>query len=115
GNTSKQQRPSTTRNNNNPKDDAYELFYLQSPNVGLSEDAVQARKERETASLKTLQEKLFIPTLTLPTLRDVQHFLTHDHALYTAHKLVDRGRGSGGGDNGDQEASDQVKKSYGGG
>jgi uncharacterized SAM-binding protein YcdF (DUF218 family) len=99
---SSRQKASRNRDYNNN----YELHYLESPNVGLTDEAVTARKEREAASLKTLQEKI-MPQLT--NLPDVYRFLTHEHALYTAHKLVDRGRGSN-----NNEASEQVKKSYGG-
>jgi uncharacterized SAM-binding protein YcdF (DUF218 family) len=94
---------------NNQSSNQYELFYLDSPNVGLSSEAVHARKEREAASARTVREKL-APTRT--TLKDVYQFLTQDHALYTAQKLVERGRGSAGGD---VQASSTVKESYGAG
>ena len=85
----------------------YELFYLQSPNLGLSEQAVAARREREASSARTVREILAPKYAT--RLQDVYHFLTQDHSLYTAHKLVDRGRG--GGD--DLKASAMVRLSYG--
>ncbi|KAG7338414.1 DUF218 domain containing protein [Nitzschia inconspicua] len=91
------------------KDNAYQLYYLQSPNVGLSDEAIQARRDREAASAKTVREVL-MPRYT--TLGDVYRFLTQDHSLYTAHKLVARGRGI---DTDAKSASEQVKKSYGGG
>lgn len=67
----------------------YHLFFLSSPNVGLTEAAVQARKEREAKSQKTVETKL---APKYQTMKGVFTFLTQDHALYTAHKLVERGR-----------------------
>lgn len=86
---------------------AYDLFYLQSPNVGLTKQAVAARKEREASSARTVRERLAPEHAT--SLRDVYQFLTHDHSLYAAQRLVDRGRG--GGD--DAKASTMVRQSYG--
>jgi uncharacterized SAM-binding protein YcdF (DUF218 family) len=94
----------------NKKQQPYQLFYLQSPNVGLSEEAIVARQEREAASAQTVRDVLKPQYKTLP---DVYRFLTQDHSLYTAHKLVSRGRGETQDDGGG--ASEQVKKSYGGG
>jgi hypothetical protein len=92
-----------SKSNNN-----YQLYYLESPNVGLTPEAVQARRERETASTKTVREKL-IPKYT--SLQAVWRFLTHEHSLYTASKLVDRGRGMGVDA---KKASEIVQQSYGG-
>lgn len=93
-------------------DNMYRLYYLQSPNVGLSDEALQARREREAASAKTVREVL-MPQYT--TMSEVYTFLTQDHALYTAHKLVARGKGATTDNNSINAASEQVKKSYGGG
>ena len=85
--------------------DNYELWYLASPNDGLTEEAVKARQDRESDSLKNIRENL-APQYS--TLKDVWIFLTHEHSLYTAAKLVDRGRGRG-----DSKASPIVQQSYG--
>eukprot|EP00980_Cylindrotheca_fusiformis_P020701 scaffold7738_cov133-Cylindrotheca_fusiformis.AAC.10 len=85
----------------------YTLYYLSSPNIGLSEEAVQARREREVKSEQTVREHL---APTYKTLKDVWGFLNDNHSLYTANKLVQRARGDG-----DASASDMVKQSYGAG
>lgn len=106
-------KPAAAAKNKNKynKSDRYQLYYLQSPNVGLSDEALQARREREVASARTVREVL-MPQYT--TIQEVYTFLTQDHALYTAHKLVARGKGVTTTDN-SNAASEQVKKSYGGG
>jgi len=81
----------------------YELYYLQSPNVGLSEEAVEARREREARSLASVEKF----AESMKTMRDVWSFLNERHDLYTASKLADRARNAG------EDASDLVKKSYG--
>jgi uncharacterized SAM-binding protein YcdF (DUF218 family) len=83
----------------------YRLYFLASPNVGLSADAIKARKEREAKSEMTVREKL-VPKYK--TMKDIWRFLNNDHSLYTAWKLVERAKG-----NGDAKASDMVKRSYG--
>jgi uncharacterized SAM-binding protein YcdF (DUF218 family) len=89
---------------------SYQLYYLQSPNAGLAENVVLARKEREAASTKTLRDVL-MPRYT--NLQDLYYFLTQDHSMYTAHKLVNRGHGTDSKDA--SGVSEQVKTSYGGG
>ncbi len=84
----------------------YEMYYLSSPNVGLSEEAIAARREREEQSAIHVREHL---SKTYTTLSQLWGFLNRDHALYTASKLIERGRGSGN----DPSANDLVKKSYG--
>lgn len=84
----------------------YELYYLSSPNVGLTEDAIAARKEREDQSAKNVRDYL---AKKYTTLSDVWKFLNTDHALYSADKLIHRGQGSMK----DPTANDLVKKSYG--
>ena len=84
----------------------YELYFLSSPNVGLTEEAIAARKEREEQSRKNVQDNLARKYTTLP---DVWKFLNSDHALYSADKLIQRGQGSLI----DPTANDLVKKSYG--
>ena len=84
---------------------AYELHYLVSEDVGLSTEAVEARRERERASLANVRE--YAQTYT--TLAQVYRFLTTQHGLYTATKLIQRASSAS------SEASDLVKKSYGAG
>ncbi|CAJ1952444.1 unnamed protein product [Cylindrotheca closterium] len=83
----------------------YRIHYLASPNVGLSEEAIAARVERERQSEKTVREKL-VPKYK--TLKAVWEFLNHSHSFYTSSKLLDRAKG-----NGDQIPSEAAKKSYG--
>jgi len=81
----------------------YQLHYLSSPNVGLSSNAIEARKEKEAKSLKSVNRF----AATYRSLKDVWRFLNEDHDLYTAHKLVKRGHTKSA------VVSDIVKKSYG--
>jgi hypothetical protein len=108
GTTTDDPKPNKKKGSKTKSQNEYQLLYLESPNVGLSSEAVQARKDREAASAKTVREKI-APTHT--TLKDVYRFLTQDHALYTAHKLVDRGHAAEGGNS--KGASSMVKQSYG--
>ena len=85
---------------------AYHLFYLSPPNTGLTEEAVRARKEREAASQNTV-ETILAPKYK--SMKAVWYFLTREHALYTAHKLVDRGHGDSG-----KQVDESIKLSYGG-
>jgi uncharacterized SAM-binding protein YcdF (DUF218 family) len=94
------------KNGRQKRDDTYELYYLSSQNVGLSEDAINARREREEQSAKNVRENL---AKKYTTMAKVWKFLNSEHSLYTASKLVERGRGSGV----DGGASEMVKKSYG--
>ena len=85
---------------------SYQLYYLAPPNVGLTEEAVQARKAREAKSQKTV-ETILAPKYQ--TMKGVWTFLTQEHALYTASKLVERGRAPANAD----EESKALKESYG--
>ena len=87
--------------------DRYKMHYLASPNVGLSEEAVAARVEKERKSEKTVREKL---APKYKTLKGVWEFLNESHSFYTASKLADRAKGIT-----DETPSEAVKKSYGGG
>ena len=83
----------------------YQLMYLASPDVGLSNQALKARRQHEAKGAKTVREKL-APQHT--TLKQVWEFVTTKHDLYTATKLID----------GATEVSDNdgsLKDSYGGG
>ena len=93
------------RRSNDPN--GYQLYYLSSPNVGLTKDAIQARKEREDASSQNLKTNI-IPKYS-GNLGKVWTFLTHEHALYNAKKLVERGK-----QDSDENVSAEIRKSYGG-
>jgi len=84
----------------------YNLYYLSSPNVGLSSEVIEARRQREEESAKNIRDHL---TKQYTTLADVWAFLTREHSLYTASSLIDRSRGSVK----DAMASDVIKRSYG--
>ena len=84
---------------------AYRLYYLAPPNVGLTEAALQARKEREAKSQRTV-ETILSPKYT--SMKGVWTFLTQEHSLYTAHKLVDRGHGASA-----AQVDESIKWSYG--
>jgi hypothetical protein len=90
-----------------PVSHPYRLYYLQSPNVGLSGDALAARQEKETQSVASVQNL----SQQYPRLGDVWRFLNTHHTLYTASKLVDRAKASPV----DPAVNDLVKRSYGGG
>ena len=62
----------------------YDLYFLATDSTGLSPDAVQARVQKEEASLATVRQL----QTQYPTLRDVYTFLTTNHDLYTASKLA---------------------------
>ena len=66
----------------------YDLSYLASPDVGLSEEAIQARREKEIKSLRSVEAL----AKTYQSLPDVWTFLNEKHDLYTASKLIERGR-----------------------
>ena len=83
----------------------YDMYYLSSPNVGLTKEAITARREREVQSATTLRQMLIPKYKSLP---EIYQFLTESHSLYTASKLVERARGTG-----DGAASNAVKQSYG--
>lgn len=83
---------------------SYQLHYLQSPNDGLEEEALLARKTKETESLQSVHRLAKQYT----SLKQLWGFMNHDHALYTAQKLVERG------ENAPDGPDDLVKKSYGG-
>jgi len=92
------------RDNDN-NDGTYHLMYLSPPNTGLSDTAVQARKEREAKSQRTVETIL---SKKYRSMREVWIFLTKEHSLYSASKLVERGRGSH-----DAQVDESVKASYG--
>ncbi|MGK3752762.1 MAG: uncharacterized SAM-binding protein YcdF (DUF218 family) [Bacillariaceae sp.] len=83
----------------------YELYFLQSPNIGLSSEAITARKQRERQSLVHIDQLVKEKT----TLQQVYQFLTNEHSLYTAQKLINRGAL----DVEEEVVKDNVKLSYG--
>jgi uncharacterized SAM-binding protein YcdF (DUF218 family) len=86
----------------------YELYYLESPNVGMAFEVVAARKEREASSSKSVDYL----SKKHSTLREVYEFLTKKHSLYAASRLVDRGRATAS-DIEKRAVKDSVKRSYG--
>jgi len=86
----------------------YELQYLESPNVGMAFEVVAARKEREASSSKSVDYL----SKKYSTLREVYEFLTKEHSLYAASRLVDRGRATAS-DIEKGAVKDSVKRSYG--
>ena len=97
----------------NNQSNVYQLYYLESPNVGLSNEAIAARKEREMKSLTVVETM----SNTMDTLSGVWRFLNTRHDLYTASKLIERARGGKQDESTDENtypANDMVKKSYGG-
>ena len=86
-------------------DKGYELFYLSSPDVGLSGEDLEARRSRESNSLQSVQRLAKIHR----SLAGVWSFLHQQHDLYTASKLVEHGRSASG-----YGADEAVKRSYGG-
>lgn len=87
---------------------AYEMYYLESPNFGMDQEVVAARKEREASSSKSVDYL----SKKHSTLRQVYEFLTRHHSLYTANKFVDRGRATAN-DVKQGSVKDAVKRSYG--
>jgi hypothetical protein len=84
---------------------SYQLYYLSSPNVGLGDDAIQARNEKEQNSLKAVDGY----TQTYRSMRAIGDFLNKKHDLYAAAALVKRGKTQRA-----PETTELVKKSYGG-
>lgn len=82
----------------------YHLHYLQSPNDGLGPEEIAARGQKEAESLESVHHLAKQYT----SMKQLWQFMNHDHALYTAQKLVERGTQTSGGPN------DLVKRSYGG-
>ena len=95
--------PSDNVNSNN-----YELSYLSVPDVGLSEDAIKARIQKEGKSSATVKNHLSQKYISI---EEIFEFLTTEHSFYTASSLVVRGMDDG-------TAQDNVGKlvqdSYGG-
>jgi hypothetical protein len=65
----------------------YEMFYLSCNNIGLTTEAIDARKAHEMRGEMNVRTKL---SVQYKTLHDVWTFLTRDHDFYSASKLVER-------------------------
>lgn len=85
----------------------YRLYYLASPDVGLTVEALQARHEREAASLENVHN--YARTYNTDLAQVYYQFLMTQHGLYAATKLVERGSAKAA----HSETNDLVKKSYG--
>ena len=70
----------------------YELYYLSCNNIGLADDAVEARRVHEARGESNVKTKL---APKYPTLEGVWTFLTTHHDFYSASKLAKRGAGGG--------------------
>lgn len=62
----------------------YDITYVETPPLGLSPDAVAARRDREAKSIANVNRL----AVAYPTLRDVHTYLTTQHDLYAAHRLA---------------------------
>lgn len=89
----------------------YELYYLSTPNDGLSQEALEVRRQHEARGKKTVLTKLSKQYTTLPA---VLEFLTSNHDFYSASKLVERAATSAASNVFDPR-SVALKLSYGGG
>lgn len=86
---------------------AYVLTFLESPDVGLQDDALQARSAKEAKSLAAVHGF----AKQYRTMLQLWSFLNQQHDLYSASQLVQ----GGGASHLDAESAELVKKSYGGG
>lgn len=89
--------------------DGYELYYLSCENIGLSELALEVRREHEARGEKNVHSKL---SKRYPSLKNIFEFLTHHHDFFTADKLVERARGEAR-DADSNDRSSALKLSYG--
>lgn len=84
----------------------YQLFYLESSDVGLSEEALNARIHKEHKALESVK----LLANQYKSLREVWTFLNTQHDLYSSSKLVLRGEQVEQSEN----VGDLIRKSYGG-
>lgn len=84
--------------------DQYELFYLSSPDEGLSAEALVAREAKEQKSIQTVQ----MQSQQYQSLKSVWKFLNSEHDLYSATGLIKRAEST------ESKLSESVRKSYGG-
>ena len=83
----------------------YRLSFLASPNTGLDEAVLEARREKESKSL----ESIAVMNQRYQTLHQVWSFMNEEHGMYSASKLVERGRKN----DVSHDASELARKSYG--
>ena len=83
----------------------YELCYLSSENVGLTDAGLRVRQEHEARGTKNVRQHLVTQHQTL---KDVWSFLNQQHDLYAAAKLFNRAETPG-----QRKSSDALKESYG--
>jgi hypothetical protein len=81
----------------------YTLYYVATPDVGLSPEALEARTAKENSSLQQV-EKYATQYTTMARLHE---FLTTNHALYKANSLVKRAAQK------TSDTSELIKESYG--
>jgi len=67
----------------------YKLYYVATPNIGLSEEALQSRSKHEVKGAANVVDKL---SKQYKTLQSVWAFLNIHHDFYAADKLVKRGK-----------------------
>ena len=89
---------------------SYNMLYLACENIGLTDEAIKARKEHEMRGELNVKEKL---SREFPSLFDVWRFLTSHHDFYSAEKLVDRTKKANN-KNAPDISSNTLKESYGG-
>mmetsp|Transcript_511 Transcript_511/g.825 ORF Transcript_511/g.825 Transcript_511/m.825 type:complete len:298 (-) Transcript_511:230-1123(-) len=65
----------------------YKLHYLSVPDIGLSNEALEVRYDKERKSADNISNVLM---KNYPTLPDVFNFLNEKHSFYTASALVER-------------------------
>ncbi|KAL7431089.1 hypothetical protein ACHAXM_002520 [Skeletonema potamos] len=85
----------------------YELFYLSCNNVGLSNEAVEARRSHEKRGEMNVVGNL---ARQYTNLNSVLEFMTTKHDFYAANKLVRQSLGDG---NGEKRSGNLLKLSYG--
>ena len=84
------------------------MFYLSCNNVGLSSDAVEARRSHEQRGERNVAENL---SRKYTTLNGVLDFLTSKHDFYAANTLVRQSIGDNG--VGEKKSENLLKLSYG--
>lgn len=86
---------------------SFNMIYLACENVGLSDEAIDARKVHEKRGEANIKEKL---SLKFPSLFDIWRFLTLHHDFYSGEKLVARTKKA---NNKLSMSSNTLKESYG--
>jgi hypothetical protein len=86
------------------------MYYLSCDNVGLDENAIDARASHEARGERNVREYL---SRTYVTLRDIWEFLVKEHDFYSASGLVRRANATISGNDVAGGSSDVLKLSYG--